>query len=150
MLECEQFQELMLEKTSASMLDAREAAHARTCGNCAAFLADVQAIDAALAFPGSETVPERIRRTVMTEFERLHPAEIKTPDVAGLFFKPGAIFSRPRLVLAGCAAAVLAVIAVRFMPLRTDGDGEWTVRQNSYMLYIDDAGPGAISSADNG
>lgn len=107
MIDCEKFQDLLLGKAPAAALDAREAEHAQNCPGCAAFLADLQMIEAALEEPDEAAPPAHIRSGLMAEFDRLYPVRQTAPDPGSVFSKMISSFSLPRLVFAGSAVAVL-------------------------------------------
>lgn len=134
MTDCEKFQESAL---AGGVLSGPEAAHARECPHCAAFLGEVQELGEVLGREKPPAAPSRVRRALMEEFDRIHPGE--SPGHSPFLERITGLFHAPRLALAGAAAAVLLVFAARFAPERPAADGVWTVTVESYTVYSDPA-----------
>jgi hypothetical protein len=120
-MDCEQFQDSVFSAANAADIGAESAEHARLCESCAAFLADMQAIEDALR-PGSvPAAPSRVWGALSQEFRRMHPAQVR--DAAPSVWDPRAWLTPARLAWsAGLAAAI--VLLVHFAPGKPDrGDG---------------------------
>ncbi len=128
-MDCEGFQDALLAAPSAADAGPAGAGHARGCSGCAAFLAQTQAIEAALRPGALPVAPRRVRTALFEELRRLHPE----PERPGWDW--GALLSPPRLAWAAGFAAVL-VFAVRVVPPRS-GHGDGLSASKVYVAVLE-------------
>lgn len=129
-MDCEGFQDALFAARSSAGIGDAEAAHARACGACAAFLAETQLIEEALrpgAFPAA---PGRVRAALFEELGRLHPRQERGS------WDWRALFVPPRLVGAFALAAAFALM-LRLAP-RPGGAGDGFSASKAYVAV--DAG----------
>lgn len=101
-MDCEAFQDRVLDAGRASELPQEAAEHAAGCERCAAFLADMQAIETALGPEAYAPVPRRVRRSLMQAFDEEFGAAEPRP-----WFSLPAV---PKFALAGAAACAVALM----------------------------------------
>ncbi|HBL15488.1 MAG TPA: hypothetical protein DD417_01640 [Elusimicrobia bacterium] len=116
----------MIEGGRGEELPAAAAEHAASCARCAAFLGDIQAIEAALGAARRAPVPARVRRSLMSAFDE----EYGAPRSPAWSFWP----VMPRLLLAGAAAGALALAVWMGRPPGTAGPEMEIVKLSVTMI----------------